>query len=139
VQEEADTDGLPPAPPEGFVSRIFRRARRKSAAPLPPDLSPYRRRAGELVERLKNAVALDEPAQARELDAVAVKLAELVTDLKAAGAPEADVRPLEELLRKLLALGPGRPRSVAQLLSECARVLEAFATPDAARREGFWK
>jgi hypothetical protein len=126
---------------------IFGRRKQPTQPAQPADaLSPYRSRAAELaLEGLAKATH-NKAACAQFLALLAVKLAELVTDLKSVGADAAEVQPLEKLLTDLQHFlgGPRANEELARLWNEAEAVLQAFslampATPATKRRESFWK
>jgi Ca-activated chloride channel family protein len=129
----------PPAPPspakklQSFLGRVREALGGGVGAPVPLDLSAYRRRAQEMLDRLQQGTA----DRATALGVLSVQLAELVDDLRSVGAPDADIRPLVDLLDALRAA----PADVTQRWSQAESVLTAFAqaAPAPARREGFWK
>jgi hypothetical protein len=110
------------------------------------DLTPYRLRAAELLELLRSKTTADDAERLTTLAHVAVKLAELVTDLKSVGADALEVQPLERLLTDLQhSLGkPPHPSSeLVRLWTEAETVLHAFSgepqPSSTRRRESFWK
>ena len=115
------------------------------------ELTPYRRRAGELARLLDR----DEPELGRRLGLVRVGLAALVADLESVDAAEAELRPLRDLAAELdhqltqpATAGPG---ALDRLRGRALAVLEAFATvtgdpgtmplsePEPPRDRAFWK
>jgi Ca-activated chloride channel family protein len=128
--------------------KLNRRPRIGKSAPTQnvPDLAPYRRRAAELLELLGNKTTANEAERLTALTDVAMKLAELVADLKSVGADTAEIQPLEKLLTDLQHFlgGPSASGDLAPLWKEAEAVLQAFsgamsATPATRRRESFWK
>jgi hypothetical protein len=113
-------------------------------APMPVDLTAYRRRALELLQRLQSAAGAE---RLTALGVLAVQLRALIEDLHSTVAPEADIRPLEELLKELQALlATKQPseKAVAALWSKAEATLKAFGadtgeTKTAPRRAAFWK
>jgi Ca-activated chloride channel family protein len=104
------------------------------------DLTPYRRRAGELLHRLQGGTD-----RLTELGVLTVQIAALIEDLRSTGVAEAVIRPLDELLTELRGLSarvaPGAAE-VDGLWARAGAVLQAFAgegTPPGNNREGFWK
>jgi len=109
------------------------------------ELSPYRRRAGELARLLDR----DEPELGRRLGLVRVGLAALIADLESVDAVEEELRPLRDLATEL-DRHLGRPAvadagGLARLRERALAVLEAFAilsggsAPDPPRDRAFWK
>jgi Ca-activated chloride channel family protein len=127
-------EGGPPVPPP---------------PPEPVDLTAYRRRALELLMRLHGGKGASTADRLAELGILAVQLAALVEDLKTIGAPDVEIRPLEELftnLRGLLARTGAGEADVDPLWTQAMEVLQRFClgsqtpgTPTADRRKGFWK
>jgi len=109
-------------------------------------LAPYRRRTAELLELLRSKTTANDAERLTALAHLALKLAELVTDLKSVGADAAELQPLEKLLTDLQQF-LGKPHASGELVrlwSEAETVLHAFVgdrrKPAAAkRRESFWK
>lgn len=116
--------------------------------PEPPedvvDLSVYRHRAAELLDQLRGD---PHPDLTGRLAMLAVRLAQLVLDLKSVGAAASDVGPLEQLLDKLQRYVGSKRQDTAEraaLWAESETVLHAFASGAAApagpdRRKDFWK
>jgi RNA polymerase sigma factor (sigma-70 family) len=127
LSESVQAESRPPAPP-----------------PPPPqlDLKSYRGRAEALLEVLQQQACKDTSTQLIQLGSLSVKLEALIEDLKSVGGPQADIRTLDALLRKLKALlSARRPthRAIAKAWSEAQAVLRAFAQSSTARQEAFWK
>jgi Ca-activated chloride channel family protein len=115
------------------------------------ELTPYRRRAGELARLLDR----DEPELGRRLGLVRVGLAALVADLESVDAAEAELRPLRDLAaeldRQLTQPATAGPGALDRLRGRALAVLEAFATvtgdpgtmplsePEPPRDRAFWK
>ena len=130
---------------------VFRRLlRRKQPKAVPSqafaDLTAYRSRAAELLELLRSRTTGSDAERMTVLTQVAVKLAELVADLKSVGTGASEVQPLEKLLTDLRdSLGKQQASGeLAGLWTEAEAVLHAFTgdrlTPPATkRRESFWK
>ncbi|HLW65531.1 MAG TPA: VIT domain-containing protein [Gemmataceae bacterium] len=103
------------------------------------DLSAYRQRAENLRQRLEQATE-----RLRELYVLAVRLEELIDDLKSINAPEAEWQPLADLLTELRTfLGKPKPSrdEIHATGLKCNEVLDAFsgAKKKAARNKAFWK
>jgi Ca-activated chloride channel family protein len=130
--------------PDGLfrrLGRVFRGRAKQPPAAAPMDLTAYRRRVQELLQRLRNTT---EANRLTELGVLSVRLAELIEDQRSTGAPDAEIRPLEELLKELQALlaeTPPAESAVAMLFAKAVVTLQAFAsaTPLAGRRGEFWK
>jgi Ca-activated chloride channel family protein len=87
-----------------------------------PDLAPYRRRALDILQMLKND---SDPLHG--FGVLAVQLKALLDDLESIGANPAETEPLNQLLVSIKgALVQGR-QSVVQQLDETRRLLGAFA------------
>jgi Ca-activated chloride channel homolog len=119
------------------LGSLFRRLK-KAKGPLPPpqsiDLTAYRRRAAELLERMKAAAETD---RINELRLLAEGLSALVEDLQSIGAAESDVQPLAVLLKdleKFVATINPTHAEVDSVWTRAATVLRAFT----GRRERFW-
>ncbi|HMF12447.1 MAG TPA: hypothetical protein VKE94_09080 [Gemmataceae bacterium] len=109
-------------------------------------MAPYRRRTAELLEQLRIKTTPNDAERLKALAHLALKLTELVTDLKSIGADSSELQPLEKLLTELQHFlgGPHAGGDLSRLWSEAETVLHAFrgttpATTSTARREGFWK
>jgi Ca-activated chloride channel family protein len=110
------------------------------------DLAPYRRRTAELLEQLRSKTTANDAERLTALAYLAMKLTELVTDLKSIGADPSEVQPLKTLLTDLQQ-SLGKPQASVELVrlwTEAEAVLRAFVgeqlKPAAAkRRENFWK
>ena len=142
-------EGLRPAG-KGFLARP-RRSGGFATSPLAgAELTPYRRRAGELARLLDR----DEPGLPRRLGLVRVGLQALVADLESVDADEAELRPLRDLAaeldRRLADPRTTHEGTLARLRERARAVLEAFATgggappappggPDPPRDRAFWK
>jgi hypothetical protein len=146
--EERLLQGAPvKAKAQGMINRLFGLRKRKGAPTQPTsDLTPYRRRAAELLELLRIKTTADDAERLTALAQVVVKLAELVTDLKSVGTDASEVQPLERLLTDLQhSLGKPQPSGeLVRLWTEAETVLHAFSgdplAPSATRRrESFWK
>ncbi|HEV3260852.1 MAG TPA: VWA domain-containing protein, partial [Gemmataceae bacterium] len=114
--------------------------------PEPADLTAYRKRAFELLEQIKASRGAATAERLVRLQLLAVKLAELIQDLKSVRTPAAEIRPLEKLvdeLRQLLTRRQPDEAALAQFWAQAEQVLEAFATKSgtvpAHRRQDFWK
>jgi Ca-activated chloride channel family protein len=138
----------------GKLSRVFRGEapqplRTEALESLLVDLAAYRGRAIEMLHRLQETSGADPAKQVTSLAVLAVELAALIEDLKSVGAPEQEIRPLEDLLKELHELaaekGPDQKR-VAQLWTRAEEVLLQFGggaevrtAKSSPRRKGFWK
>jgi type II secretory pathway component PulM len=112
------------------------------SAPKLLDLSAYRRRAQELLERLENHLDQDRTLRLREFGILAGKLEALIEDLKSVHAGANEVQPLEKLLQELRGLlAKVRPEDaeVVSLWSSAEIVLRAFTGSSTDRRRSFWK
>jgi hypothetical protein len=125
---------------------MFDRLEYSASPQVITDLAPYRRRADTLLELLRNKKTANEVERLTALTEVAMKLAELVADLKSVGASPAEFQSLEKLLVDLQHFlgGPRANEELARLWNEAEAVLQAFsrampATPATKRRESFWK
>jgi len=111
------------------------------------DLTPYRRRAAELVDAIRKASTEPEDARLAALGEVTVKLKALVEDLESIGADPAEVKPLAELRKELLKLLAAKKPDVAAGSAKALSTLEAFvgaggkapATEPKRRGVAFWK
>jgi Ca-activated chloride channel homolog len=104
------------------------------------DLTAYRQRADELRKNLESSADA-----ARALGTLALKLEELLDDLKSIGADDAERQPLSDLLTELQTF-VARPSPVgnelAAMLKHAGEVLAAFAEgkkPAKGRSWKFWK
>jgi Ca-activated chloride channel family protein len=135
-----------------FVGGLFRFGHKKTtriakpgnqvSAPKLLDLSAYRRRAQELLERLENHLDQDRTLRLREFGILAGKLEALIEDLKSVHAGANEVQPLEKLLQELRGLlAKVRPEDaeVVSLWSSAEIVLRAFTGSSTDRRRSFWK
>jgi Ca-activated chloride channel homolog len=123
------------------LSKMLPSRKGKPMQPAAPglDLAAYRRRALEMRERLEQATD-----RLRELAVLAVRVEELIDDLKSIGAADSDWQPLADLLTELrafLAKVNPSPDEVRAMGTKCDEVLEAFggAKKNPARRKAFWK
>jgi hypothetical protein len=110
---------------------------REAAGATAPDLSAYRQRADELRRRLESATDA-----ARELGVLALKLEDLLDDLRSVGASDDDRRPLTDLLAELrtfLAQPAPAAGEVADQAKRAGEALTAFATGAKPKRRGWWK
>ena len=114
----------------------------RASAPRQLDLSAYSRCCQELLEPLQDQAGKDAATQLRELRSLALKVESLIVELKSIGADEAELRPLEALLRTLNGLrserGPNE-RLICAATSAAEAVLGVFVGSPAGRREAFWK
>jgi len=158
----------PPAgtvPPEGIFRRVLRAltpgTRDHKGPPkqtLPeavppvlatPDLSAYRRRAAELLERLCRSRGADAGNRFAELGFLMVQLQALLEDLRSIGAPATEVEPLDKLLAELSLRSTRTPPSeetLDRLWRQAEQTLQSFSqgvgeqpTSASPRREQFWK
>ena len=107
-----------------------RRTKRAGKGEAPgPDLTAYRRRSADLLERLRTAPA-DDAGLRHALGVLAVQLEALLEDLRSVHAVAADVQPLADLLAELRQLRDPRTSAVVDasaLRSKAEGVLRAFA------------
>lgn len=112
------------------------------------ELAPYRRRAAELLERLRDAwAASNTSGRIAELGRFAGKLRALIEDLSSVGATPEVVRPLRELedqLRRLLQAAAPREAEVTAAWTSAERILEELASGSpgsrgSRKRRDFWK
>lgn len=131
----------PPAPPRAKRRSWFGRkeAGKDKAAAL--DLTAYRQRTRELLDRLQAKAGDPVEERRRELGVLAVALETLVDDLRSVGAGGADLAALEKLLTALRSLPAAAAEGpVASVWQQACDVLRAFVgEPAAPRRKGFWK
>jgi hypothetical protein len=96
-----------------------------------------------LLEELQKQAGKDAATQLGALRSLALKLESLIVDLKSiVGAGAAELRPLEDLLRTLMALvSQPCPNEmlIAAAWSNAEAVLGAFVESPVGRREAFWK
>jgi Ca-activated chloride channel family protein len=120
----------------------------RSPEPVVVPLDAYRRRARELYGRFAGT---GEGERAGRLAELRQQLAELLDDLRSVGAPEQELRPLDELLRDLSRLGADEAagaEALARLWERALAALDAFAGatgaatvpgPGRDRPAEFWK
>jgi hypothetical protein len=92
-------------------------------------LTAYRRRAAELAEMAREALKLPAADRLAELGALAVRLRDLLEDLRSVGADQAEVKPLQLLeteLRALLNVSGPAEAEVERMLKKCGEVLGKF-------------
>ncbi len=117
--------------------------------PSPIDLTGFRRRVLDVLRLLEDAAGAQPADRLIALGILSVQLTALLEDLKSVGAPEADVQPLEDLLKELHDLAakkvPG-DSGVDQVWTRAEEVLRQFGggadvrvAKSSPRREGFWK
>jgi Ca-activated chloride channel family protein len=143
-----------PSRKKGLVGRVldslFRGGKKQDEAsdsppPAPVDLTAYRGRARQLLDVLNKGSTAEAAERLRTLGVLAEKLQALVEDLKTVGAPGPVIKPLEKVvkdLRQLLAAKRPPEGRIAQLWTQAAEVLQAFAGDSGNagdRSEGFWK
>lgn len=93
---------------------------------VPVDLAPYRRRVTALLERMRQA---DTPEEALRLCLEELRI--IVADMRAAGAPDAELAVLAAIV--------GAWCTDAGELDRTTRALERFAGRPPARRTAFWR
>ena len=146
---------VPPQRQKGKLRRLFRELLGQSddaAEQVSNDLTAYRRRAAELLERLRQSTAADTTGKRTALGILAERLSALIEDLQSVGAPAAEIDPLLDLLRRLremLADIQPYDSEITGLWSDATRLLQVFAgslssgtcagTVDSGRCERFWK
>jgi serine/threonine protein phosphatase PrpC len=122
----------------------------RSAAP-----SSYADRARRLADDLTRDLLGDDADRVHRLGILAVKLAELVEDLRSVGVPEAECRPLAQtvvFLKSFVGRAAVSREEVAQAVASTEQVLRDFAGPGevvstapamvaatSQSREAFWK
>ena len=128
----------PRAAPAGGIRPLLAQAAPGPARPVVVPLDAYRRRARELWARF--AEGGDRAGRLAELRR---QLAELLEDLRSVGAPDGELRPLDELLAEMDHVDGGA-EALARLWQRAVDRLDAFAggagAPAGGRAAGeFWK
>jgi len=153
--------GQPVAKARRLMSKLFGSAlegQPKQESVIPPapervDLSAYRKRAFDLLKGLKAKRAEAAVARLLHMQLLAIKIAELIEDLKSVKGPASEIRPLENLaddLRKALTKRQPDDAALARLWAQAEQALEAFGVTAATaaasqqasalgRPEDFWK
>jgi Ca-activated chloride channel family protein len=129
--------------------RVSSRPASAEQFPTMVELTAYRRRTQELLDRLRDSSGKDDAERLAELGFLSLQLEALVEDLKSTGASVAEVRPLVDFLNELkafLAQPTHADRDLVAMYHRADEVLHAFSTGSspaepltAKRREGFWK
>jgi Ca-activated chloride channel family protein len=135
---------LPRAMPAGGIRPLLAPATGgRAAGPVVVPLDAYRRRARQLRARFAEVAAGERP---RRLGELRRQLAELLEDLRSVGAPDGELRPLDELLAEMARLDGKGADALARLWRRAVDLLDAFAggtgavTPSGGAGGGeFWK
>jgi Ca-activated chloride channel family protein len=135
---------LPRAMPAGGIRPLLAPATGgRAAGPVVVPLDAYRRRARQLRARFAEVAVSERP---RRLGELRRQLAELLEDLRSVGAPDGELRPLDELLAEMARLDGKGADALARLWRRAVDLLDAFAggtgavTPSGGAGGGeFWK